>query len=106
MNFQEFSTSFDEDSFNSLTEALNTGLKRLDFTNNMSGQIAENITIGAGLEVEIPHSLKVTPKYRIILKQQGNGVITDGSENWTSRFIYLKNEGAVDVIISVFLARG
>lgn len=65
--------------------------------NNLSsasfgGQVIENITLPVGVEVEIPHSLKMTPKYRIILKQNSGVHISDGDSAWDDKKIFLKAE--------------
>jgi hypothetical protein len=67
--------------------------------NNLSsasfgGQVIEDIILPVGVEVEIPHNLKITPKYRIILKQDNGVYISDGDTAWDDKRIYLKAEGA------------
>ena len=56
----------------------------------MNGQIIENIKLPVGVNVAISHNLKMIPKYRIILRQAGGLVITDGDLEWTDKKIYLK----------------
>ena len=79
--------------------------KLLSFNSNFDGYIAENVTIAAGDTVFIQHYLGNRPKYRIIFRQTGNGVITDVNESWNEKTIALKNNGAEDVILTVFIAR-
>ncbi len=72
--------------------------------NNLSsasfgGQVIEDIVLPVGVEVEIPHSLKMTPKYRIILKQDSATYISDGDTAWDDKRIYLKAEVPSDVSI-------
>lgn len=66
-------------------------------TNNLSsasfgGQVIEDIILPVGVEVEIPHNLKMTPKYRIILKQDSGVYISDGDTAWDDKKIFLKAE--------------
>lgn len=70
-----------------------------------NGYVAKDVTIGTGGTVQIQHFLGVIPKWRIILRQTGNGVITDVSSEWNTRTISLKNNGAEDVTLSVLIAR-
>ena len=79
--------------------------KLLSFNANFDGYIAENVTIAAGATAFIQHYLGNRPKYRIIFRQTGNGVITDVNESWNDKIIALKNNGAEDVILTVFIAR-
>lgn len=85
---------------------LSTGLVKLNFLENFATFRIDNLLIDAGAEVAIPNGLKnryigVIPSSRIVVRQQGNGVVTDGSQPWTSDLVYLKNEGAVPITISV-----
>lgn len=54
----------------------------------------------------IPHGLRVIPKYRMILRQTGNAVITDVDELWTEFTIGLKNESANAVTLTIKLLPG
>lgn len=72
---------------------------KLNFDENFPSFLAENITIEAGDEVEIPNGLNVTPNERYIVRQTGNGVITDGT--WDLNTLRLVNNGDVSVTISV-----
>lgn len=94
------------DAFNRLTKSISFTNKKISIQSNFDGYIAENIQISANSSVKIQHFLGVKPKWRIILKQTGNGVITDIPEEWTDKFISLKNNSTTDsVTISVFIAR-
>ena len=83
-------------------------------TNNLSsisfgGQTIEDIEIPVGISFEIPHSLKVTPKYRIILKQSSPVVISDGDKTWDDKNIYVRADyigPAVNtVVVSILILR-
>ena len=63
-------------------------------TKNLGGQVIGPITLPINTEVEVPHSLKVTPRYRIILRQQGGLTITDGDSQWDDKKIFLKAVGS------------
>lgn len=54
----------------------------------------------------IPHGLRVIPKYRLILRQTGNAVITDVDVLWTEVTIGLKNESANAVVLTLKLMPG
>ena len=90
--------------FNDMVNQLNVVLVKMTFDDNFSKATRE-VTIPAGVELEIPHNLKVTPKYRIIARQRGDGLITDGEAAWTDTVIYLKNNGAVEVTLTVIILR-
>ena len=72
---------------------------KLNFDDNFSSFLAENITIMSGESVSIPNALQVTPNERYIVRQTGNGVITDGA--WDINTLRLVNNGAVSVTVSV-----
>lgn len=79
--------------------------KSLSIQSNFNGYISENVVVPAASEVSIQHFLGVVPKWRIILRQTGNGVITDVNSKWSNKIIALYNNGAEDVTISIFIAR-
>ena len=91
--------------YNKLIKGINFLNKFLSIQSNFDGYVASEVTIPATSSVKIQHFLGVIPKWRIILKQTGNGVITDIPEEWTDKVITLYNNGAVAVKISVFIAR-
>jgi hypothetical protein len=79
--------------------------KKVSLQSNLDGSISERVSIAAGATVKIQHSLGVIPKWRIILRQEGNGVISDIPLGWNKNYITLKNNGIESVIISVLIAR-
>lgn len=92
--------------FNELVKGVNYTNKFISIQSNFNGYIAEDVTIPASSSVTIQHFLGVKPKWRIILRQTGNGVITDIPGEWTDRVISLKNNSSTEsVVISVFIAR-
>lgn len=104
MRIQALSDIFDADSFRSLVRQINVFTSNIGL-NNMGGQIVDNVTIPAGSSIRIPHLLKITPKYRIIIKQVGGGYIVDPDEQWTDKYISLYNSGGTDAIISVLILK-
>jgi len=90
VKFGEFIREFTEGSYVKLVDILNTGLSNLTIDENMSGEVIEVTLPADGTEIEIPHNLKITPKYRIIVRQSGKGLVIDGLAEWTERYIYLK----------------
>ena len=91
--------------FNKLVKGINFLNKFLSIQSNFDGYIANDVVIPAASSLQIQHFLGVTPKWRIILRQVGNGVISDIPEEWTDKVISLKNNGAEEVTLSVFIAR-
>jgi hypothetical protein len=90
---------------NDLIDAFIFQSSSISIESNFNAYIAKSVTIGAGSTKAIQHFLGVIPKWRIILRQTGNGVITDVSSEWNAKSITLKNNGAEDVTISVMIAR-
>lgn len=83
-----------------------SGMVKMNFLENFESFRVDNLIISAGSEVSIYNQFKnringAIPSSRVIVRQQGNGVITDGTTAWTSEAVYLKNEGPSEVKISV-----
>ncbi len=100
--------NFTEENYSKTIDELNTlFINNVTLENNLSGQVLE-FTIPNGVEIKLKHRLKATPKYRIILRQQGNGVLLDGTDSpWTSDSVSLKVDGASgDTTFTIFLMRG
>lgn len=104
MKIANIPNTMNQENFDKLVNQINVFMRSVGLE-NMQGQIIENIYIPATISIEIAHSLKVTPKYRIILKQVNGGAIIDGDTDWTETKISLKNTGATDALISVILLR-
>ena len=89
-------------------KALADGLLSLDFIDNFNAFLAENVEIPAGETKDIPNGFYtripgLIPTKRLIVRQTGNGVITDGS--WDATTVRLTNNGAVTVVLSVIFLR-
>lgn len=78
---------------------LSSGLIRLSMVENFEAARLNDLTIDAGATVTFGNPLPFVPSSRVIVKQVGDGVITDGP--WSMQSLSLKNNGAVDVTISV-----
>lgn len=90
--------------YNIMVDEYNVALRSVNFTQNFASDIRD-ISIPAGSEVEVSHKLKAVPKYRIILRQSGNGVVQDGESEWTDRAIYLRNDSGNDITATVLILR-
>jgi len=93
------------ESYNTLVTSYNYFNKSISLQSNFDGYIAENVVFAIGAEVKIQHFLGIKPKWRIILRQVGNGVLTDIPSEWNDKTITLKNNGAVEVTATIFIAR-
>lgn len=98
---------FVENRYSDNIDKLNTGLAKLSFIDNMNGQIQDiERPIASGEEINVSHNLRGTPIGVIMLRQQGNGSMTDGSLQWTPERITLKNNGPDTVtFLRIFIAR-
>lgn len=90
---------------NKLLNHYNYLTRALSIQSNFDGFIAENVVIPSLTEIKIQHFLGIRPKWRIILRQVGNGVLTDVASNWDNKVIALYNNGAVEVTATIFIAR-
>ena len=83
--------------------------KSISFQSNFDGYIATvrfpPVTDPSLGVVKIQHFLGITPKWRVILKQEGNGVLSDIPSEWNENLITMKNNGSVAVTASILIAR-
>lgn len=92
-----------------LIEILNSNITEVNFIlsqltmSNMDGEI-KDITIPATSTLRVNHKLRVIPAHRIILRQEGGGVIRDG--NFTENYVELINDGSTSAKITVILNKG
>ncbi len=80
-----------------------TGLTKLSFGDNFESFTVNNISIAAGETATITNQLKITPSARLIIRQSGNSLVTDGT--WNAQSLQLINNGASDVTVSVIYFR-
>lgn len=90
--------------YNELVDEFNFLSKNMSLSSNFNGQILET-TISAGDTKTLSHNLGIVPLYRIILRQVGNGVITDVPSDWKANSIKLKNNGSEQVTLTILLVR-
>lgn len=90
---------------NVLTNDYNFFVKNVSIDMNFNGQVIENIVFAAGETKTIPHSIGIVPKYRVILRQQGNGVLDDIPSGWNKYSIQMKNNGAVPVTATILVLK-
>lgn len=79
------------------------GLKRINFEDNFETFTA-TIKLEAGEQGYITNVLQSPPSKRIIVRQKGNGLITDGTA-WNSDKVSLLNNGAEEVTVTVLFMR-
>lgn len=91
----------------SAVRSLNYGLTRLTFGDNFES-FEESVTIAAGEELAIRNRLPggAIPSRRLVVRG-GNGSqdVTDGDNEWTRNYVYLKNNGASQVTLTVLFLR-
>lgn len=93
------------EAFNDLADKFNFLIKHISLRENFDGQIIENIVFDAGEEKTIHHKLGISPRYRLVLRQEGNGVLSDIPSGWNKFKIKIKNNGAVKVKATVLLVK-
>ena len=79
---------------------LANGLQNLDFSNNFNS-FQTTVTIPATSEAEIRNELNFIPEKYMIVNQTGNGLITKGTTDWSTDYVYLYNNGAVSVTATI-----
>lgn len=89
---------------------LATGFRKINFVDNFISFTVPNLLIPANSSVLVPNQFRIRfggeaaiPSGRIILKQSGNGLITDGV--WDSNNLQQINNGSVDVTITILYFR-
>lgn len=76
----------------------------ISLKNGLQGEILELVFAPNETKV-VSHGLKAVPRYRLILRQTGNGLITDVNESWTKKSVGFLNNSAntITVTIKIFL---
>lgn len=79
------------------------GLKRLSFEDNFDTFLAD-VKLQAGEEVTLENRLSAPPSKYLVVRQTGNGLLTDGSV-WSAEKVSIKNNGAVVVTATLIFMR-
>lgn len=72
---------------------------------DITGEIL-NVSLAPNESKIIPHGLRVLPLYRIILRQTGNGIVTDIDVAWTDKTVGFKNESANALVLKIKIFPG
>lgn len=90
-----------------MVDFLNAFFRRgITLENNLDGEIVQAVLPSVGTEVGIRHNLNVVPKYRIILKHRGDGIILDGDTAWDGKTVYFKaSQATQDITTTILLMR-
>lgn len=84
-----------------VTRILDIGLRSLTFLENFNSEKV-TITLKPLEEKIIPHSLKVSPSYYIIVRKQNVGEVIDGS-TWDASKISLKNTSSNNITLTILI---
>ncbi len=89
---------------------LSISILKLDFYQNFQTFTLRDLMIPPNSQIAISNAFKrsypgTIPSARIIIRQQGNAVITDGNLPWDENHVYLFNNSANTVVISVIFFR-
>lgn len=88
-----------------LVRELAAGLLKLDLVENFES-FETTLVIPATSDLEVRNELNFIPTKYIIVSQEGNGLITKKTgTDWTNDFIYLTNNGSVEVTVKVIFQR-
>jgi hypothetical protein len=82
---------------------LNTGLMKLNFSDNFQAYHTESLDIASGATIQITNPLPFVPQSRLIVKQVGNGLVTDGA--WDRQVLEMINNGPDPVTVSIIFFR-
>jgi hypothetical protein len=74
----------------------------ISLSRGLKGQII-TISLAPNESKVVNHGLRTTPRYRLILKQVGNAVITDVDSAWTDRTVGFLNNSTNAVTITIKL---
>lgn len=89
---------------NELIDQLNFLNKNISVTNNFGGYIFEE-SWEAGETKKVQHFLGVKPQYRIILRQEGNGILSDIPSEWDNKVISILNNGSSTVTATILVLK-
>lgn len=92
------------ETLNKLNEAQSFLSTNISLKSNFDGEIV-SVKFAAGETKIIPHMLGKVPSGRIIIKQQGNGVLSDIPSDWKTTSIKMINNGVVEVTATMLIVR-
>lgn len=84
-----------------VADEINRELNRFSLGNRQGCTVVEGIELKTGVDTPVPHNLKITPKYMIILRQSSSGVVFDGTSPWTDKTIYL--EATTNLTVTILI---
>ena len=87
-----------------LIRHLSAGLRRLDLVQNFES-FEVTLVIPASSELKFRNQLNFIPTRSILVNQRGNGLVTQGDTAWTRDFLYMKNNGAEEVVATYIFMR-
>ena len=90
--------------YNEMVKQISFLFKSLSLQSNFDCQIVD-VSIPATEDFRIYHRLGIPPKFRIILRQEGNGLLTDIPLEWNDKFVTIRNNGAVVVNATIALIK-
>lgn len=88
--------------YKKLLKELENGLRKLDFRHNFNSYVSE-VILAPNEEKRVYHSLKKVPNYYIIGSQSSQGQVIDGSEEWTDKYISLKNTSNNEIKLKLII---
>lgn len=89
---------------NILIDEFNFLSKYFSLRANLNADIV-TVNFTSGETKVIPHKLGKVPGGRIILKQEGNGVLSDIPSGWNNTSIKMINNGSVSVTATLLIVR-
>lgn len=90
--------------YNEMVKRMSSLFKSLSLQSNFDCQIID-VSIPATTDFRIYHRLGIVPKFRLILRQEGNGLLTDIPLQWNDNFVTIRNNGAVTVNATIALIK-
>lgn len=87
-----------------LIRHLSAGLRRLDLVQNFES-FEVTLVIPASSELKLRNQLNFIPSRSILVRQTGNGLVTQGTTPWTKDFLYMMNHGAEQVTATYIFMR-
>ena len=83
-----------------IADEINRELNTFSLGDRAGCKVVENVPLST-TEIAIPHNLKITPKYMIILRQSAPASIYDGTTPWTDKTIFLRASASTIVTILI-----